>query len=314
MMKAPSIKVSIIFLITILIVTSIISFTNYKKKLPKEEIQNSKSGELNLSIEITKDPSLDSDNDGLLDWEESLWGTDPKNPDTDGDGTKDGEEINLNRDPLTPGPNDENYDIEKKISENLEQIKVASEGLTNQVALELVNQYFTLKQSGQLDAETKQNLIQQISATAFNEIKFEDVYSINFIETFDPKDEERLITYANNIVSIQTNTSFQSATLRDNITLLSELYVSASQNLVSIEVPNGIVQEHVALANNFYKISEIVKNFGKEKEDPLLAMFTLRIYSEIQQEIVTLNEKIGIFLRQGGIINDGNELKIKSDE
>jgi hypothetical protein len=313
-MKAPSIKVSIIFLITILIVTSIISFTNYKKKLPKEEIQNSKSGELNLSIEITKDPSLDSDNDGLLDWEESLWGTDPKNPDTDGDGTKDGEEINLNRDPLTPGPNDENYDIEKKISENLEQIKVASEGLTNQVALELVNQYFTLKQSGQLDAETKQNLIQQISATAFNEIKFEDVYSINFIETFDPKDEERLITYANNIVSIQTNTSFQSATLRDNITLLSELYVSASQNLVSIEVPNGIVQEHVALANNFYKISEIVKNFGKEKEDPLLAMFTLRIYSEIQQEIVTLNEKIGIFLRQGGIINDGNELKIKSDE
>ena len=289
MMKAPSIKVSIIFLITILIVTSIISFTNYKKKLPKEEIQNSKSGELNLSIEITKDPSLDSDNDGLLDWEESLWGTDPKNPDTDGDGTKDGEEINLNRDPLTPGPNDENYDIEKKISENLEQIKVASEGLTNQVALELVNQYFTLKQSGQLDAETKQNLIQQISATAFNEIKFEDVYSINFIETFDPKDEERLITYANNIVSIQTNTSFQSATLRDNITLLSELYVSASQNLVSIEVPNGIVQEHVALANNFYKISEIVKNFGKEKEDPLLAMFTLRIYSEIQQEIVTLN-------------------------
>jgi len=50
--------------------------------------------------------SLDSDSDGLKDWEEALRGTDPKNPDTDGDGTPDGEEVKEGRNPLKKGPDD----------------------------------------------------------------------------------------------------------------------------------------------------------------------------------------------------------------
>lgn len=46
---------------------------------------------------------LDSDGDGLLDWQEAELGTDPFNPDTDGDGLSDGDEVNLYRtDPLNP--------------------------------------------------------------------------------------------------------------------------------------------------------------------------------------------------------------------
>ncbi|MEX0931495.1 MAG: hypothetical protein WDZ88_01970 [Candidatus Paceibacterota bacterium] len=48
----------------------------------------------------------DTDMDGLADWEEKLWNTDPKNPDTDGDGTSDGDEVFTGRNPLKPGPND----------------------------------------------------------------------------------------------------------------------------------------------------------------------------------------------------------------
>ena len=35
----------------------------------------------------------DSDSDGLKDWEETLWKTDPKNPDSDGDSYLDGLEV-----------------------------------------------------------------------------------------------------------------------------------------------------------------------------------------------------------------------------
>jgi len=48
----------------------------------------------------------DSDNDGLKDWEENLYKTDPLNSDTDADGYLDGEEINSGHNPLVKGPND----------------------------------------------------------------------------------------------------------------------------------------------------------------------------------------------------------------
>ncbi|RJQ37196.1 hypothetical protein C4552_01715 [Candidatus Parcubacteria bacterium] len=56
----------------------------------------------------TRNPAAnqDSDQDGLLDWQETVYRTDPQNPDTDGDGTLDGAEIKEGRDPLKPGPDD----------------------------------------------------------------------------------------------------------------------------------------------------------------------------------------------------------------
>lgn len=50
-----------------------------------------------------KDFYTDSDNDGLTDAEERIYGTNPNNPDTDADGMSDGEEVKRGRNPLGPG-------------------------------------------------------------------------------------------------------------------------------------------------------------------------------------------------------------------
>ncbi|WP_276167611.1 gliding motility-associated C-terminal domain-containing protein [Zobellia alginiliquefaciens] len=52
------------------------------------------------SINGTPLPISDCDNDNLSEEEETLLGTDPKNPDTDGDGVIDGQEVTDNTDPL----------------------------------------------------------------------------------------------------------------------------------------------------------------------------------------------------------------------
>jgi len=44
----------------------------------------------------------DTDTDGLLDIDEFMRGTDPRNPDTDGDGAPDGYEVRYGMDPLKP--------------------------------------------------------------------------------------------------------------------------------------------------------------------------------------------------------------------
>ena len=48
----------------------------------------------------------DSDNDGLLDSEETYWNADYRNADTDGDGYKDGEEVLAGHSPIKAGPDD----------------------------------------------------------------------------------------------------------------------------------------------------------------------------------------------------------------
>jgi len=55
----------------------------------------------------SNDKSKDSDNDGLMDWQEATWQTDPCRADTDGDGYVDGEEVASGYSPLQPAPDDE---------------------------------------------------------------------------------------------------------------------------------------------------------------------------------------------------------------
>lgn len=86
--------------------------------------------------------SKDSDNDGLKDWEEVIWNTDPQNSDTDGDGTQDGEEITLHRDPMIAGPND--YLIGYK-PESTAINNQATSTFTNQLSNDFLTRYFLTK-------------------------------------------------------------------------------------------------------------------------------------------------------------------------
>lgn len=102
--KPKSSKTSIIIsliLVSFLIVSGFIWAA--KKLNDPQKISFKKSNDLNST---NNQPEIDSDNDGLFDWQEQLFGTDKHNPDTDNDGTKDGDEIKQNRDPLKPGPSD----------------------------------------------------------------------------------------------------------------------------------------------------------------------------------------------------------------
>lgn len=51
----------------------------------------------------TPDLLKDPDGDGLKNWEETIWGTDPNNPDSDGDGVRDGDEVSIESDPTVHG-------------------------------------------------------------------------------------------------------------------------------------------------------------------------------------------------------------------
>jgi hypothetical protein len=99
-MPKPSKKIILLVLVLVILGSVIYAAIIMSRK----EIYTAKTAELNVveSAALAKD----SDNDGLKDWEEQLWKTDPENPDTDGDATQDGLEIKQGRNPLVAGQND----------------------------------------------------------------------------------------------------------------------------------------------------------------------------------------------------------------
>jgi hypothetical protein len=56
----------------------------------------------NLAASGTEEDEQDTDGDGLFDWEEFLYGSDPRKQDTDSDSTQDGEEVRAARNPAVP--------------------------------------------------------------------------------------------------------------------------------------------------------------------------------------------------------------------
>ena len=84
-------------------------FSNFNKPMGIEKPEDAEdllgvlepliSGFLGMPTTITQD----SDEDGLSDDMEVIYGTDKNNPDTDGDGYKDGEEVEKGYDPALPG-------------------------------------------------------------------------------------------------------------------------------------------------------------------------------------------------------------------
>lgn len=76
-------------------------FISYKPN-HKEKIESQK----NPSIVVNTAKETDSDNDGLPDWKEIVYGSDSSKKDTDLDGINDGDEINMGHDPTKPGPDD----------------------------------------------------------------------------------------------------------------------------------------------------------------------------------------------------------------
>ncbi|MEK9166408.1 MAG: hypothetical protein AAB846_01610 [Patescibacteria group bacterium] len=76
------------------------------RKQPESEMPQAQHEKKAIDTTALAIASADTDKDGLKDWEETLWKTDPKSPDTDGDGAPDGEEVRAGRNPSVKGPND----------------------------------------------------------------------------------------------------------------------------------------------------------------------------------------------------------------
>ena len=160
----------------------------------------------------------DTDNDGILDWEESLSGTDPTKKDTDDDGIMDNIEIENSK---NQDKSNEGTSLDPKENEKLSK--------TDQFSRELFSTIVSLNQNGAID----QAAIEKLSASLADNIQNtppRKVFSISEIKINNDNSVQAFRNYNNNFDNIKN-------LYTTNYTVLDVLQeFTADENNVDISV------------------------------------------------------------------------------
>jgi len=211
----------------------------------------------------------DTDGDGLKDWEEALWGTDPHNPDTDGDGTSDGEEVKSNRDPTKAGPDDK-LDIDAVLKPKPTTVELS---VTDKFSRDLFARYFAVKnQSGTISADEEDKLVDNL-LTDYDLPKTKR-YQLSDILVSPDNSKEAIRLYGNTIgVAIRANTGretsnelaiFEEAVTKNRAELLTELdpiikkYRGIALAVLAIRAPIGAEELELRLINRLEDVADNV--------------------------------------------------------
>lgn len=255
----------------------------------------------------------DSDNDGLEDWEESLWNTDPNNPDTDGDGVSDGDEVEQGTHPKIPGPNDAVdqrrisaiYNQDAKVRENLTReawedllpymasyISLSGEKEISANELDELSEEVArrAKEKGdEIDRRSREDL-QVINDTTFDEL---DAYFTDFSATSNEY-------YANTEIDDELLLFAQATAEEDTkeemlvgLEVIATDYRALASDLQNIAVPEELSRLHLEIINNYLAIAQAVENMSALEEDPMRAMVGVERYRELANINVEVTSALG---------------------
>jgi len=272
----------------------------------------------------TQNIFLDSDQDGLSDAEEKVYGTDPYKADTDGDGYSDGAEIQSGYDPLKKAPGDKiiistgnqaesesvkqsnatagKNNITKQIAQKISTITTSTDLEDQQITMEQVQsiaQDAANQTIGDNDLPTvskdeikiKKESFKNLSASEIKEKTKEDFinYLVAIFYIFSSNSPNPITSSTDFMQSIQNMFSEVGANISTQDTAGLKTFSESGQKMLDqikdIEVPEDLVDLHLK-ALRFAKYAVKVPDMlTPNAEDPLSSLTS---YSKLQAFIETL--------------------------
>ncbi|GMU74066.1 MAG: hypothetical protein AMXMBFR44_2650 [Candidatus Campbellbacteria bacterium] len=235
----------------------------------------------------------DTDGDGLKDWEESLWGFNPKNADSDGDGINDGaEKQELQAQILTQ------QEAFAQLLDPTQDPNWESLSYTEQVTGRLLADYLTFKQTGRaLTEKDAAALVENLPTYEIPTKAAPRVYSLTELRLSNAAGEGALYAYGNevgSVLSVPENETAPNELLvlvsfmrsGDDAVFVRDLQIVITQyntvisELLAITVPKSIVVEHLGVINALSAVQNDLRSFYSFTEDPFLALSVFTAYNE----------------------------------
>ncbi len=263
----------------------------------------------------------DSDTDGLPDWEEQLYGTDPKNPDTRQLGMTDGEAVA--RGLIVPKAI---ADIKMATSSPLQTGEYGlppppEEGtLTAVFAKNFFALYLDAKQANG-GADLSQQQLADVQNKALASLTNAVVVAPNFKSARDltvsgsgPDALRAFAVLAEGVFLANTTSSTKGplaylsdalqkndTTAFDRIASIAKSYRGTAAGLAALSVPTELAQDALALINSLARLSAILIDFTRANSDPLAAILALGQYPAAIQQVGTAFSHINSIYTNAGV-------------
>lgn len=250
----------------------------------------------------------DSDEDGIPDWEEVLWGTDPFNPDTDGSGVGDKEKIERMK-----ADGSENL----AVFENTSQVRASGNVTkTDQIAQQLLADLINIKNSPNSVNSTPSDLANRVANEISAQPGAQNIYRVEDVRTLPGRvDPDVVMAYTNSLISVLSK--YQKSpvninTLGINDTSdpafktwaqgLADYYLKISEDILAIPVQSELINFHLAIANGFGKNSDEFKIVTNADEDVVPALSAVERINNLHMEINYLFTYLEYYLSTNDII------------
>ena len=244
----------------------------------------------------------DSDGDGLPDWEEALYGTDPNKAISNPFGIPDGEAVAEGKlGPQTLKDQLPKTDAPTPVSD-LPGTDPASGSVTEQFSEQFLQAYMA-KSNGQPLSDTDQqdlvnSLLQNVGSLTAG--MFDSHYTIVSIHT---NTSESVLTYAGGVEDIiqahdvaQGNaepiTLMQSLlensdeSARTKLKTLSDSYAAITKDLVAQSVPPSLAANHLMLIQSFDSLAKATAAVTNYEKDPVAVLGSLKIFQPASQAVL----------------------------
>lgn len=312
---ALSIAVSIILLVIIY---------NYTWPTIAEFLRENNVIETNKASIVTN-IDIDSDRDGLVDWKENLYGTDPKKADTDNDGTSDVQEIEDNRDPLKANtasegqePNDkidaaivaenkqtieeyEKLNEMDKFSRNLVSNFIATQPVDSNMNNDAMN-YLLSKSLGELP---QQNYMPITKTTDLN-LQKTDITNLtknlnDYKNSFKTETQKLIEIMGVDLYIAEQYVSGSSTIVKPAMKIVTDKYQEVINGLIKMPVPVAIgyydVNYHLRVINDLEILIQIDNNIVDSNADSLGVFSNIYKYNNILKDLLTSLKEIDTILK-----------------
>lgn len=248
----------------------------------------------------------DTDGDGLPDWQEALYGTDPNKADTDGDGISDGEAARKGM--LTPNalasqlPGSQQGTTTPLTSADLPGVDPAPDSITEQFSQAFFQSYVQASNGTPMTAEAQQALTQQLLAD-FSARAAQVLASPYTVVAVHTKRDEDLSTYASSVEQILKDNEVaegagdplvlmndllqnSSESARKKLTTLANAYGAIRDGLLATTVPPAYADEHLELIRSFDSLSKATMMITRYEKDPVGVLGALTLYKPADQGVI----------------------------